>query len=323
MSRENVDAIVLKTVDYSESSLIVDVFTREMGKVRGIAKGARRLKNPFETSLDLLASIRLSFIRTNSDSLDIFTEAKLRRRFRPSSRNFRGLCAGYYAIELLDLGVADYQAQPELWTLADSTLERFQYGGDVFARLTCFETCFLEALGVFPAVRHCADCGLELPLERANELSRRVFFDVDAGGVVCSRCRTKKTRYGLVETTIGALKIFAASLEVSESVLKSARTLDNWRRSLEAEANGLSSIEKTERETRTREAFIVMDDEALEPLRAFPRDARNAYRNLANLYISNVLQRRPRSLGCLPFALSTPRSSARREEATSDKIEVA
>lgn len=121
MSLEKVDALVVKSVDYSESSLILNVFTREMGKVRGIAKGARRLKNPFETSLDLLASIRLSFIRKNSDALDLFTEAKLRRRFRPTQRNFRGLYAGYYVAETLDFATQDYEPFPDLWTLADAT----------------------------------------------------------------------------------------------------------------------------------------------------------------------------------------------------------
>ena len=111
MSLEKADALVVKSVYFSESSLILNVFTREMGKVRGIAKGARRLKNPFETSIDLLASIRLSFIKKNSDALDVFTEAKLRRRFRPR-RNLRGLYAGYYVAELLDFGTEDYEPFP-------------------------------------------------------------------------------------------------------------------------------------------------------------------------------------------------------------------
>ena len=155
MSLEKVDALVVKSVDYSESSLILNVFTREMGKVRGIAKGARRLKNPFETSLDLLASIRLSFIRKNSDALDLFTEAKLRRRFRPTQRNFRGLYAAYYVAETPDFATQDYEPFPDLWTLADATLERLQEGGNVAARLAYYEAGLLKSAGEFPSVRAC------------------------------------------------------------------------------------------------------------------------------------------------------------------------
>ncbi len=75
-------AIVLRTVEFSETSLILTLFTREFGKVRGLAKGARRLKSAFESALDLLALCRIVFLRKSSEALDLLTEAKLLRRFR-------------------------------------------------------------------------------------------------------------------------------------------------------------------------------------------------------------------------------------------------
>lgn len=310
MSLEKVDALVVKSVDYSESSLILNVFTREMGKVRGLAKGARRLKNPFETSLDLLASIRLSFIRKNSDALDLFTEAKLRRRFRPTLRNLRGLYAGFYVAELLDFSTVDYEPAPDLWTLADATLERFQFRQNVAARLAYFEAGLLNSMGEFPSVRHCVDCGEELPLERVTNLGRRVFFDVSSGGVVCSRCRATKRHYGLTPTTIGALKVFDVSLVGSEKTLHTARTLENWRRALEEETSGLCSIDRLEREEQTRLAFEAMDDETLEPYESFPLDARVAYRELVEKYVCQVLRRRPRALDQLSFAFAQSKTKS-------------
>lgn len=302
MSLEKVDALVVKSVDYSESSLILNVFTRELGKVRGIAKGARRLKNPFETSLDLLASIRLSFIRKSTDALDLFTEAKLRRRFRPTRRNIRALYAGYYVAELLDLATEDYEPFPDLWTLADATLERLQYRANAPARTAYFEAGLLNFFGEFPSVRRCVDCGEALPLDRVANLDRRVSFDVDAGGVVCSRCRAIKSRPWLVPTTIGALKVFDVSLKGAEETLRIANILANWRRALEEETSGMSSIEKTEREAQTLEAFAALDDETLTPYNAFPIAARLAYRDLVERYVCKVLRRRPRSFDFLPFA---------------------
>ena len=315
MSLEKADALVVKSVYFSESSLILNVFTREMGKVRGIAKGARRLKNPFETSLDLLASIRLSFIKKNSDALDVFTEAKLRRRFRPTSRNLRGLYAGYYVAELLDFGTEDYEPFPDLWTLADATLERFQFRENVGARLAYFEAGFLKALGLFPSVRACVDCGEKLPLDRVTNLDRRIFFDVCSGGVVCTRCCEAKQHFGMVSTTVGALKVFDASLVGSEKTLDVARTLENWRRALEEEATGISSIARLEREAQIRQAFEALDDETLTLYESFPPCVRVAYRDLVGKYVCQVLRRRPRSLDWLPFALAR-QSSKQPEEST-------
>lgn len=306
MSLETVDAIVVKTLDFSETSLIVTVFTRELGKVCGLAKGARRLKNPFETSLDLLTSIRLSFIRKNSAALDLFTEAKLRRRFRPTLRNLRGLYAGYYVAELLDFATAEYEPYPHLWSLADSTLERFATCGSAPARLAYFEAGLLNALGEFPSVRACVECGMELPLDRVENLDRRVFFDLFSGGVVCSRCRKLKFRPGLVPTTIGALKVFDVSLKGSEEELRIANALGGWRRHLEARASGISSIDKLDEERKTLRAFGVLDDATLSPYNAFPRSTRCAYRDLVEQYFCQIFRRRPRSLDFLPSAFIEP-----------------
>jgi DNA repair protein RecO (recombination protein O) len=81
MSPENATALVLYAVDFSETSSVVTLFTREFGKIRGLAKGARRLKGPFESALDLLAISRIVFLRKSPGSLDLLTEAQVVRRF--------------------------------------------------------------------------------------------------------------------------------------------------------------------------------------------------------------------------------------------------
>ena len=86
MPAEKATALVLRVVEWSETSSIVTLLTREFGKVRGLAKGARRPKGPFESALDLLSSCQVVFLRKSSDALDLLTEAKLQRRFRPRCR---------------------------------------------------------------------------------------------------------------------------------------------------------------------------------------------------------------------------------------------
>ena len=188
MSIETSDALVLRTVEFSESSLIVTLFSRNFGKIRAIAKGARRLKNPFESALDLLARICVSFIRKNSDSLDLLTEAKLINRFRLNQKNLGGMYAGFYLTELLDAFTADYQVIPELYDFAADILTRFQEGKNVELGVLKFEWGILKITGLKPSTRFCVSCGKELSLEDYSSQKRKLYFAPNEGGVLCPEC---------------------------------------------------------------------------------------------------------------------------------------
>ncbi len=84
---EKTTAVVLRVVDFSESSSVVTLFTSDFGKISGLAKGARKPKGSFESALDLLSLVRVVFLRNSSGTLDLLTEAKLERRFRPGRMN--------------------------------------------------------------------------------------------------------------------------------------------------------------------------------------------------------------------------------------------
>src|SRR5881275_308092 len=74
-------ALVLRTVDWSETSRITTLFTREHGKVRALAKGGRRLKSNFDVAFDLLTVCRIMFIRKGNGGLDLLTEARMEEQF--------------------------------------------------------------------------------------------------------------------------------------------------------------------------------------------------------------------------------------------------
>ena len=178
------DALVLRTVDFSETSLIVTLYTRQFGKIEALAKGGRRLKGPFESSLDILARNSVTFIQKRGDVLDLLTESKLIRRFRIHSKNLAGTLGGYYVAELVHSFTAVHDPMPALYDLTVKVLNQLEEGTFVQRTLTRFEGRLLQLLGHSPSLWNCVECGAVMPGEQNN----RLVFGMLNGGVLCPAC---------------------------------------------------------------------------------------------------------------------------------------
>lgn len=193
MNAEKALALVIRVVDFSETSTVVTLFTREFGKVRALAKGSRRPKGPFESALDLLGLCRIVFLAKTSDALDLVTEAKLERRFRPAGRDLSRLNAAYYVAELLNDMTDDRDPHPELFDAASDTLLALSDDQIPVAPTTVrFELTALRLLGHLPQWESCVSCDAPVAQRGASTTARsngRVAFGLAAGGVLCGRCR--------------------------------------------------------------------------------------------------------------------------------------
>jgi DNA repair protein RecO (recombination protein O) len=188
MSAEKATALVLRTTDWSESSRIATLWTREFGKVRALAKGGRRLKSNFENALDLLTLCGIVFLRKSSGSLDLLTEAQVIQRFPRLRTDLAALYAAYYVAELLGDWTQDYDPHPLLFDEALDTLQTLggadKPGGPATGpRVARFEMVLLRELGYSPVLDHCAGCGGSVG---ETELA----FSPAANGVLCRRCRS-------------------------------------------------------------------------------------------------------------------------------------
>ncbi len=121
MAAEKAVALVVRGTDWSETSRIATLFTREFGKVRALAKGGRRLKSSFDVAFDLLTVCEVVFIR-KAGGLDLLTEARMREQFPVLRQNLPALYAGYYVAELLADGMQDYDPHEALFDTAIHTL---------------------------------------------------------------------------------------------------------------------------------------------------------------------------------------------------------
>jgi DNA repair protein RecO (recombination protein O) len=198
MSSEKTLAIVLRVVEFSESSCVVALFTRDFGKIGTLAKGARRPKSPFESALDLLAVCRIVFLHKSSEALDLLTEAKLERRFRAATRDLSRLYAGYYVAELLNELTDSSDPHPALFEAADATLLALDGDSEPAQVVLRFELTLLRELGHLPSLDQCVGCG------RRIAPAPRTAFGQLAGGVLCPRCRAGQRQ--VISISAGAME---------------------------------------------------------------------------------------------------------------------
>jgi DNA repair protein RecO (recombination protein O) len=178
-------ALVVRTTDWSETSRIATLWTREFGKVRALAKGGRRLKSNFETALDLLTVCSMVFIRKSSGGLDLLTEAQVIERFPGLRNNLGVLYSGYYVAELLSEWTQDYDPHPNLFDAALAALRDFGAEGvNLPLRVAGFELTMVQELGYSPLLDACAVCSRPLVGEE-----RGLAFAATVGGILCPACQ--------------------------------------------------------------------------------------------------------------------------------------
>ena len=221
MASEKSLAIVLRVTEYSETSCIVNLLTREFGRIGAIAKGARRPKSPFSAAIDVLAVCQIVFINKPS-ALSILTEAKLERRFRAGETDLKRLYAGYYVIELIRTLTNEGDRSPELFDLTHKILVQLDEGvfseNELNHRLLLFELSLLDLLGQLPMLTRCVSCG------REKTMLSEVNFGLNAGGVLCQTCRRGKPNVVQVSSAGFQSLLDLAGAQIGQQESNS----DNW-----------------------------------------------------------------------------------------------
>ena len=213
MSLEKALALVIRTTDFSETSRVVTLWTRELGKVSALAKGGRRLRSNFENALDLLTVCDIVLIRKTSGSLDLLTEARVRERFEPLRHDLAALYGAYYVGELLGAWSQEYDPHPPLF---DASLEALRdLGKPEVLKGPCvahFELVLLRELGYGPALEACAGCAAGLE-------GRMLAFSAAGGGVLCPNCQgVHRERRAIADSTWQALRLLAESSDAWQQV---------------------------------------------------------------------------------------------------------
>lgn len=208
MSAVRTPALVLRTVEVFETSLVATLFTRALGKVSGLAKGGRRPRGPFQGGLDLLGVSDIVILHKASESLDLLTEAVSTERFPSLRRDLAALYAGFYIAELLTDLTDFHDPHPKLFDAAVVTLRHLGEPSLRDLRLPRFELACLRELGHLPALDHCTQCGVAVG---SGPEGGDVAFGLVTGGVLCPACVPGVPHVSrLSGPTLEALRVLAA-----------------------------------------------------------------------------------------------------------------
>jgi len=159
---------------------MVVLYTRQQGKVRAIAKGARKLTSRKAGHLEPFTRVSLQLAKGRD--LLIVTQAETIDAHTPIREDLARTGYAAYVIELLDRFVPDDEiAVPSLFRLLSETLSRLSSGVEPWLAVLYYEMRLLDFLGFRPQLFECANCSREI-------LAEDQFFSYAAGGAICPRC---------------------------------------------------------------------------------------------------------------------------------------
>ncbi len=182
-----------------ESDRLVDFYTHDFGRVRGVAKGARRPRSRFGSALELFTLGELLFFDTGRSDLVRVDHFDIVRSFVGVRENLERLGQGAWAVECVAWLTAERDPQPALFGLLVRALSALERGLHPQRVANCFALRAVDLLGHRPRIDRCVSCGRLYPFAGAA-------LDVAAGGLVCADCSAGPDAIPISGGVVGTLK---------------------------------------------------------------------------------------------------------------------
>jgi DNA repair protein RecO (recombination protein O) len=174
------EAVVLRHANWGEADRILTLYTREQGKLRAIAKGARKIRSRKAGHLEPFTHITLQLAR--SRDIPIVTQVETIDPYLPVREDLTRTGYAAYVLELLDRFTYEQEeGNLPLFRLLTDTLARICSTADVWVVVRHYEMRLLDHLGYRPQLFECANC--RNPIQPVDQ-----YFSPAAGGVICPSC---------------------------------------------------------------------------------------------------------------------------------------
>ncbi len=265
------EAIVLRTYPFQEADLVVSFFTRDQGKLRGIARRARRPKSSFGAGLERLSHVRMAYYQRETRELVNLNSCELIRSQFDLISDYWAAVALDYLAEVSELLLPSAEPGERFFRLLLSVLDSLRSGEPASApwrAVTYFSLWAVRLSGWLPELNVCLSCGTSLD---DPDLRERAFFSRARAGLVCAHCRAALSLGGSWELGAPSRALAAEMLRTPVATL----SVTHWSQDTAADLRRflIQQIE-THAERRLMTAKLLMEPEPAVPDPA--REARKA-----------------------------------------------
>jgi DNA repair protein RecO (recombination protein O) len=187
--------VVLRHLDWGEADRLLWLYSLEMGKVRALAKGVRKIRSRKAGHLEPFT--RVSLLLAKGREILIITQAETLEPYLALREDLSGITYASYVVELLDRFTYEEGENRSLFQLLVDTLERLARLPEKDLVIRYYELRLLDLVGFRPQLFHCLGCGEEI---RAQDQ----YFSAQEGGALCPSCG--KATSGALPISMSCLK---------------------------------------------------------------------------------------------------------------------
>lgn len=177
------DAINLKSYNLKDSDKIVVMYSKDLGLIRGVAKGVKNPKSRLGARMDSLVANKVMLYK--GKNLDTICQAEALNTFKDSRQDFDKLMYSSYVSEIISIfGVEDDPSSKEVYDLFYKVLDRIASAKskkDVMIAVIKFQLKMMLIVGFGLEFDSCLCCREEI-------LNEDMYFSIQMGGVVCEEC---------------------------------------------------------------------------------------------------------------------------------------
>jgi DNA repair protein RecO (recombination protein O) len=180
------ETFVLRTYPFREADLIVSFFTRDQGKLRGVARRARRPKSAFGSGLERLSQVRMAyFLRENAELANLTSCELIDSQFGLQADYTCSLALDYFT-EVTDQLMPPHEPNEKYFRLLKATLEFLRSGGSVWSAVDYFTIWSVRLAGVLPELRvnrETVEIVEEMFVKGLHDLTPRVWTKATLSGL--------------------------------------------------------------------------------------------------------------------------------------------
>ncbi len=190
MSLERTECLVIKTIDFRETSLIANFYTKDYGKISALLKGIREEPKKFASTLEPFSYNEIIFYKKKNTTLHLISQCDLRDNFNAIREDLQKITVASLIMELVDAIMPPEDINQDIFNLTLESLKAmcaYNYPDKI---ASIFKIKLLALSGFKPHFDSCIGCS-----ERITGQGR---FSIIQGGLLCNSCFKKDIKARLI-----------------------------------------------------------------------------------------------------------------------------